>query len=181
MMPTQSSILRQIARKCSVVAALAMSFSARCQCPRGICVRHDADPVINPSADRAEVLRFGRVMPARLLDARLERRQLQPQRGIAAYAVRSSLVKRLGKRPFHLISARMDTCLRRGGANRTLPPSDLAKIFGDAQGLQREDHLCFVHALAHFLCAPSNGAVADSARAGQSRSRAKVSGRSGRQ
>jgi hypothetical protein len=41
-------------------------------------MRHDADPVINPLADRAEVLGFGRVVPARLLDAR---HQLQPQRG----------------------------------------------------------------------------------------------------
>ena len=30
----------------------------------GTCVRHDADPVINPSADRAEVLRIGRVVPS---------------------------------------------------------------------------------------------------------------------
>ena len=42
---------------------------------------HDADPVINPSADRAEVLRLGCVVPAHLLDARLGRRQLLPQRG----------------------------------------------------------------------------------------------------
>src|SRR6202140_1282249 len=34
---------------------------------------HDADPVINPSADRAEVLRLGCVVPAHLLDARLGR------------------------------------------------------------------------------------------------------------
>ena len=42
---------------------------------------HDADPVINPSADRSEVLRLGCVAPAHLLDARLARRQLLPQRG----------------------------------------------------------------------------------------------------
>ena len=63
------------------VLPTAMSFSARCQCPRGICVRHGADPVINPSADRAELLGLGRVVPARLLDARLGRHQLLPQRG----------------------------------------------------------------------------------------------------
>jgi hypothetical protein len=42
---------------------------------------HDADPVINPLADRAEVLRLGCVVPTHLLDARLGRRQLLPQRG----------------------------------------------------------------------------------------------------
>ena len=42
---------------------------------------HDADPVINPSGDRAEVLRIGCVVPAHLLDARLGRRQFLPQRG----------------------------------------------------------------------------------------------------
>jgi len=41
---------------------------------------HDADPVLNPSADRAEVLRLGCVVPAHLLDARPGRRQLLPQR-----------------------------------------------------------------------------------------------------
>jgi hypothetical protein len=55
---------------------LALGASARV----GTCVRHDADPVINPPADRAETLRLGRVVPARLLDARLDRRQLLPQR-----------------------------------------------------------------------------------------------------
>src|SRR6202158_6131134 len=42
---------------------------------------HDADPVINPSANRVEVLRLGCVVPAHLLDARLGRRQFLPQRG----------------------------------------------------------------------------------------------------
>jgi hypothetical protein len=61
------------------VLPAAMSFSARCR--RGICVRHDTDPVINPSADRSEVLRLDCVVLAHLLDARLGRRQLLPQRG----------------------------------------------------------------------------------------------------
>ena len=52
---------------------------------------HDADPVINPSADRAEVLGLGRVVPACLLDARLGRRQLQPQRGNLGCRVRSAI------------------------------------------------------------------------------------------
>jgi len=53
--------------------------------------RHDADPVINPLADRAEVLGLGRVVPARLLDARLGRHQLQPQRGNLGCRVRSAI------------------------------------------------------------------------------------------
>jgi hypothetical protein len=42
---------------------------------------HDADPVINPSADHSEVLRLGCIVPAHFPDARLGRRQLLPQRG----------------------------------------------------------------------------------------------------
>jgi hypothetical protein len=42
---------------------------------------HDAHPVINPSADHPEVLRLDCIVPPHLLDARLRRRQLLPQRG----------------------------------------------------------------------------------------------------
>jgi MFS family permease len=44
-------------------------------------VRVGTCAVINPSADRAEVLRLGRVVPAHLMDARRGRRQLLPYRG----------------------------------------------------------------------------------------------------
>ena len=57
----------------------------------GTHVHHDADPVINPSADRAKVLRLGRVVPTRLLDARLGRRQFQPQRGNLSCRVCSAI------------------------------------------------------------------------------------------
>jgi hypothetical protein len=47
-----------------------------------------------------------------------------------------------------LISARMDTCLRRGRANRALPPSGLAKIFGDAGAVLSRHWLIFDNRLA---------------------------------
>ena len=85
----------------SRVLPAATSFSARCQCPRGICVRHDADPVINVrqiarkcsvSAAFCRPVSWMRALAA-------VSSSLSVAISAAAYAVRSSLVKRLGKRP----------------------------------------------------------------------------------
>src|SRR6516165_7580771 len=147
MTPTQSSILRQIARKCSVSVALCRPVS------------------------------WMRALAA-------VSSSLSVAISAAAYAVRSSLVKQLDKRPS--INQRPHECLFAPWRHQSLFPR-LAKIFGDAgvvlsrhwlifdnrlaqrpirsdefvlivavavfeqfaQRPQREDHLCFVH--AHFL------------------------------
>jgi hypothetical protein len=117
----------------------------------GTCVRHDADPVINPSADRAEALRLGRVVPARLQNARRAPLWaaaasfcLSVAISAASAAVRSTVITSVSRDcadcAFPLsglakIRITSGTCLRRGRADRAFTPSGFAKIFGDDAGV----------------------------------------------